>query len=248
MPTLNCDMGESFGNWSFGDDEGIIPNVDCVNVACGFHASDPLTMARTVRLAASLGKNIGAHPSLPDKEGFGRRPMSLAPDELRECFVYQLGALSGFLKAEGLKMSHLKPHGAIYGMAASDHDLARAMAQAAAVFDVPLFGMSGTEHEKAAKAVGIPFVSEFFADLQYSPDGSLIIPRQHKAIDLDRAAARMERVLRNGTVEAVDGTELTVTFQTVCIHSDPPNATQMAARMRTVLDATQRRTSKQAED
>lgn len=237
MPTLNCDMGESFGNWRFGDDEGIMPHVDCANVACGFHAGDPATMARTVRLAASLGKKIGAHPSLPDKEGFGRRRMSLEPDELRECFMYQLGALSAFLKAEGLRMSHLKPHGIIYGMAAHDHDLARAMAEAADLYEVPLYGMAGTEHEKAALAVGVPFVGEFFADLQYGPDGGLIIPRQHKANDLDLAAARMERALSDGIVEAVDGTELSIPFQTICIHSDPPNARQMAARIRAVLDA-----------
>ena len=242
MITLNCDMGESFGNWRFGDDEGIMPHVDCANVACGFHASDPATMARTVRLAASLGKNVGAHPSLPDKEGFGRRAMHLPPDELRAAFIYQIGALSGFLKAEGLAVTHVKPHGIIYGMAARDPELARAMAEAAAVFGVPLFGMAGTAHQTAAAEVGIEFQGEFFADLQYSPDRQLIIPRTHAPVDVEAAAARMQRALTTGTVAATDGTEFEIDFQTVCIHSDPPNASDVAARIRQVLDGQTRTT------
>lgn len=238
MVTLNCDMGESFGNWRFGDDEGIMPLVDCANVACGFHASDPTTMARTVRLAASLGKKIGAHPSLPDKEGFGRRAMSLPPEELRDCFVYQIGALSGFLKAEGLALNHVKPHGIIYGMAAGDVALARAMAEAAAVFEVPLFGMAGTAHERAAADTGIAFEGEFFADLQYDGQGNLIIPRAHSPIDLDQAEKRLARALSEGTVAANDGSALNISFTTVCIHSDPPNARDVAGRMREVLDNT----------
>lgn len=237
MPTLNCDMGESFGNWSFGDDEGIMPFVDCANVACGFHASDPSTMERTVNLAASLGKRIGAHPSLPDKEGFGRRAMTLKPEELRACFVYQLGALSGFLRANGLQMSHLKPHGIVYGMAARDEALAIAMAEAAHIFEVPLFGMAGTAHETAAQKVGVPFIGEFFADLTYAQDGSLIIPRKQTAIDVAWAAMRLRTALENaGEVAAIDGTPLSIRFETICIHSDPPNAVEVAAEMRAVLD------------
>ena len=236
MATLNCDMGESFGNWRFGDDEGIMPFVDCANIACGFHASDPVVMARTVRLAASLGKKIGAHPSLPDKEGFGRRAMSLPPEELRACFIYQIGALCGFLKAEGLVLNHVKPHGIIYGMTARDVELARAMAEAAAVFGVPLYGMAGTAHETAAADVGIAFEGEFFADLQYDDQGNLVIPRVHGPVDLGRASARLARALSDGMVESTNGTALHIRFATVCIHSDPPNARDVAARMREVLD------------
>lgn len=237
MTTLNCDMGESFGNWRFGDDEGIMPLVDCANIACGFHASDPATMARTVRLAASHGKKIGAHPSLPDREGFGRRAMHLTPRELRACFIYQIGALSGFLKAEGLPLNHVKPHGIVYGMAARDAATARAIAEAVAVFEVPLFGMAGTEHEHAAVEVGIAFEGEFFADLAYNDDGGLIIPRVHEPVDLDRAAARLQTALLDGVVESSGRKSLSVTFSTVCIHSDPPNARQSAARIREVLDS-----------
>ena len=177
--TLNCDMGESFGNWRFGDDERIMPLVDCANIACGFHAADPLTIQRTVDLALRCGKMIGAHPSLPDREGFGRREMRLTPDELRAGFIYQIGALSGFVAAAGASLSHVKPHGVIYGMAARDIATATAIAQAAKAFDLPLFGMAGTCHETAAQQVGIAFVGEFFVDLQYGPSGELLIPRNH---------------------------------------------------------------------
>ncbi|MGN7868396.1 hypothetical protein PARHAE_02966 [Paracoccus haematequi] len=236
MATLNCDMGESYGPWSFGDDEGIMPFVDCANIACGFHASDPLTMARTVRLAVGLGKKIGAHPSLPDREGFGRREMHLQPEELTAAFTYQIGALCGFLRAEGVALSHVKPHGIVYGMAARHMPTALAMAKAVAPFGVPLFGMAGTCHEAAAAEIGVPFIGEFFADLTYSPEGALIIPRKHSAIDLDRAAARLERALKTGEVEATDGTPLRVEFGTICIHSDPPNARAVAERLRQVID------------
>ena len=238
--TLNCDMGESYGHWRFGDDAGIMPSVDCANIACGFHAGDPITMMRTVELAVREGKRIGAHPSLPDREGFGRREMRLSPDELRSAFIYQIGALAGFVQAAGTSLNHVKPHGIIYGMAARDIALATAMAEAAKAFDLPLFGMAGTLHEQAAQAVGARFVGEFFGDLTYSATGELIIPRSHSAVDIDKAAARLERALRDGTVEAVDGTVLKVSFQTVCIHSDPPNARDVAAAMRRVLDAVQR--------
>lgn len=235
--TLNCDMGESFGSWHFGNDEEIIPFVDYANIACGFHASDPLTMQRTVTLALRHGKKIGAHPSLPDKEGFGRREMHLPPEELRAAFIYQIGALNGFVRAEGAHLSHLKPHGIIYGMAVRDFSFARAMAEAAAAFELPLFGLAGTNHQKAAEEAGIPFVGEFFADLQYGPAGELIIPRVHSAVDLENCAERLRHAVSNGKVAKNDGNEMVVQFGTVCIHSDPPNAREVAATARAVLDA-----------
>lgn len=236
MVTLNCDMGESYGNWRFGDDAGIMPHVDCANIACGFHASDPWTMLKTVRLAKSLGKAIGAHPSLPDREGFGRREMKLQPEELTAAFLYQIGALSGMLQAEGVELAHVKPHGIIYGMAARDMDAARAIAAAVKPFGVPLFGLAGTCHETAARDLDVPFLGEFFPDLTYAPDGSLIIPRVHSAIDLAAAEQRMVRALKDGELVAVDGSVRSVTFQTVCIHSDPPNARDVAILMRRVID------------
>jgi 5-oxoprolinase (ATP-hydrolysing) subunit A len=238
MPiTLNCDMGESYGNWRFGDDAGIMPFIDLANIACGFHAGDPLTMRRAVDLAVKEGKKIGAHPALPDREGFGRREMRLSPEELRAAFVYQIGALAGFARAAGQALNHVKPHGIIYGMAARDMATATAIAEAAKAFDLPLFGMAGTFHEKAAQAVGVRFVGEFFADLSYSSAGELIIPRMQPVVDVDKAASRLEMAVREGRVQAFDGTMIPVTFETVCIHSDPPNAREVAAAMRRVLDA-----------
>lgn len=237
MITLNCDMGESFGNWRFGDDEGIMPYVDCANIACGFHASDPWTMMKTVRLALSHGVAIGAHPSLPDREGFGRREMRLQPEELTAAFLYQIGALTGVLKAEGGELAHVKPHGIIYGMAAHDLATARAIAAAVKPFGVPFFGMAGTRHEDAATELGVPFIGEYFPDLTYAPDGSLVIPRSHSAVDLTAITARMTRALMTGEALANDGkTVLPIRFGTVCIHSDPPNARDVASALRHVLD------------
>lgn len=236
MVTLNCDMGESYGNWRFGDDTGIMPYIDCANIACGFHASDPWTMLKTVRLALSHGKNVGAHPSLPDREGFGRREMKLQPEELTAAFLYQIGALAGMLVAEGGQLSHVKPHGIVYGMAARDMDTARAIAAAVKPFGVPLFGMAGTCHETAAQALGVEFIGEFFPDLTYAPDGSLIIPRVQSAIDLKLAEDRMSRALTRNELVTTDNKVRPISFGTACIHSDPPNARDVAALMRRVID------------
>jgi UPF0271 protein len=237
MITLNCDMGESYGNWRFGDDAGIMPHVHFSNIACGFHASDPWTMLKTVRLALTHGAKVGAHPSLPDREGFGRREMTLQPEELTAAFLYQIGALRGILDAEGGILSHVKPHGIIYGMAARDQATALAIAAAVKPFGVPLFGLVGTCHETAAAELDVPFIGEFFPDLPYAPDGSLVIPRVHSAIDLGLAEQRMRRALTAGELETTDGSLRKVTFGTVCIHSDPPNARDVAALMRRVIDA-----------
>ena len=237
MVTLNCDMGESYGNWRFGDDAGIMPHVHLSNIACGFHASDPWTMLKTVRLALQQGAKVGAHPSLPDREGFGRREMKLQPEELTAAFLYQIGALNGILEAEGGTLSHVKPHGIIYGMAARDPAAALAIAAAVKPFGVPLFGLAGTCHETAAGELGVPFVGEFFPDLTYAPDGSLIIPRVQSATDLALAEKRIRRALTAGELETTDGSIRPVTFGTVCIHSDPPNARDVAVLMRNILDS-----------
>ena len=237
MVTLNCDMGESYGNWRFGDDEGIMPLIDCANIACGFHASDPWTMLKTVRLALSSNKRIGAHPSLPDREGFGRREMKLQPEELTAAFLYQIGALAGILRAEGGALSHVKPHGIIYGMAARDLDTARAIARAVQPFGVPLFGMAGTAHETAAAELGVPFQGEFFPDLSYGGDKSLVIPRVQSEIDLGLVEERMTRALAAGQLKTTEGTLLPIRFETVCMHSDPPNARAVASVLRRVIDA-----------
>jgi 5-oxoprolinase (ATP-hydrolysing) subunit A len=232
---INCDMGESFGLYRMGDDAAIMSYITIANVACGFHASDPTVMARTVRLAKKHGVKVGAHPSLPDLQGFGRREMKMQPDELTDCIIYQVGALTGFLEREGMPLNHIKPHGALYGMAARSEEVARAVAKAAKVFKVPLMGMAGTLHEKVYKAAGVPFISEFYADLDYAKDGSLIITREHEAVDPKAAAKRALRAVEEGKVKSVEGPDVRVRADCVCVHSDTPGAVEVAKAVHKTL-------------
>lgn len=232
---INCDMGESFGLYRLGDDAAIMSYITIANVACGFHASDPTVMARTVRLAKKHGVKVGAHPSLPDLQGFGRREMKMQPDELTDCIIYQVGALTGFLEREGMPLNHIKPHGALYGMAARSEEVARAVAKAAEVFKVPLMGMAGTLHEKVYKAAGVPFISEFYADLDYAEDGSLIITREHEAVDPNAAAKRALRAVEEGKVKSVKGPDVRVRADCVCVHSDTPGAVEVAKAVHETL-------------
>jgi UPF0271 protein len=232
---INCDMGEAFSIYRCGDDEGLMPLVTLANVACGFHASDPSVMAGTVRLAKRHGVKVGAHPSLPDREGFGRREMKLGREELTAAVLYQIGALSAFLRAEGVELNHVKPHGSLYGMAARDPEVAEAIADAADVFGVPLMGMAGTVHEDVWGKRDAGFLSEYYADLDYRPDGSLIITRIHDAFDPQRSAERALRAVTDGVATAVDGTEIPVRADCVCVHSDTPNAVELATAVRAAL-------------
>jgi len=232
---INCDMGESFGLYRLGDDAAIMSYITIANVACGFHASDPTVMAKTVRLAKKHGVKVGAHPSLPDLQGFGRREMKMQPDELTDCIIYQVGALTGFLEREGMPLNHIKPHGALYGMAARSEEVARAVAKAAEVFNVPLMGMAGTLHEKVYKAAGVPFISEFYADLDYAEDGSLIITREHEAVDPNAAAKRALRAVEEGKVKSVKGPDVRVRADCVCVHSDTPGAVEVARAVHETL-------------
>ena len=232
---INCDMGESFGLYRLGDDAAIMSYITIANVACGFHASDPTVMAKTVRLAKKHGVKVGAHPSLPDLQGFGRREMKMQPDELTDCIIYQVGALTGFLEREGMPLNHIKPHGALYGMAARSEEVARAVAKAAEVFNVPLMGMAGTLHEKVYKAAGVPFISEFYADLDYAEDGSLIITREHEAVDPNAAAKRALRAVEEGKVKSVKGPDVRVRADCVCVHSDTPGAVEVAKAVHETL-------------
>src|SRR6266478_5347012 len=193
MTTINCDMGEAFGIYRIGDDEALMPLVSVANVACGFHASDFNHMRKTVRLAKQHHVKVGAHPSLPDLQGFGRRELKMPRDELTNCIIYQVGALKGFLEAEGVALNHIKPHGSLYGMAARSEEVAQAICDAADVFKVPLMGMVGTQHEIVYKARGHAFIAEYYADLEYNDDGSLIVTREHKAVDPVEAASRCLR-------------------------------------------------------
>jgi UPF0271 protein len=231
---VNCDMGESFGLYKMGDDVGMMPHITIANVACGFHASDPTVMARTVRLARQHGVKVGAHPSLPDLQGFGRREMKMRAEELTDCLVYQVGALKGFLDREGMTLFHVKPHGSLYGMAARSPEVAQAVAAAVKVFGVAVLGMAGTMHEKVYTEAGLPFISEYYADLDYDDEGNLIITREHHAVDPAGAAARALRAVEEGKVASINGRDVSVRADSICVHSDTPNAVAVA---RAVKDA-----------
>jgi UPF0271 protein len=232
---INCDMGESFGLYKMGDDEGIMPYITVANVACGFHASDPVVMHKTVRLAKQHGVKVGAHPSLPDLQGFGRREMRIPRAELTDLLIYQVGALRAFLEAEGVPLNHIKPHGVLYGMAARQEEVAHAVCDAAEVFGVPLFGMAGTLHERIYQERGFAFVSEFYADLDYDERGGLIITREHHAVDPEQAAARSLRAVEEGKATSVAGNDVQVRADSVCVHSDTPNAVDIAKAVKQAL-------------
>ena len=239
MTLLNCDMGESFGLYRIGDDAGLMPLIDVANVACGFHASDYNHMRATVQLAKRHGVRVGAHPSLPDLQGFGRREMKIGREEMANCIIYQIGALKGFLQAEGMELNHIKPHGSLYGMAARQEDIAHAICDAADVFNVPLFGMIGTLHETIYPARGHVFLSEFYADLDYNDAGGLIITREHAATDEEKAAAACARAITQGKVTSVGGVDVAVRADSICVHSDTPNAVSLAKAVRDAITSLQ---------
>lgn len=229
---MNCDMGESFGLYKMGEDERMMPLISVANVACGFHGSDPNHMRTTVQLAKANSVRVGAHPSLPDLQGFGRREMKVGRGELANIIIYQVGALTGFLKAEGMELSHIKPHGALYGMAARSEVTAHAVCDAADVFGVPLFGMKNTLHEKIYLERGHKFLAEFYADLDYNDDGGLIITREHSPVNPKVAAQRCLRAIEAGKTKSINGIDVDVGSDCICVHSDTPNAIEVAEAVR----------------
>ena len=233
---LECDMGEGYGMWSLGDDAAIMPFVSMANVACGFHAGDPVIMRDTVGLAKAHDVKVGAHPSYPDLQGFGRRAMAMDRAELTAAVLYQIGALKAFLDAAGMALNHIKPHGALYGAAARDPEVAEAIADAAAQFGAPVMGMAGTEHERVYSGRGLQFWAEYYVDLDYDDDGGLIITRRHVAYDPAVATARLERVVREGVAVSVSGKEIPMRADTVCVHSDTPGAAELARAVAAKLE------------
>jgi UPF0271 protein len=233
---VNCDIGEAYGMWSLGDDAAIMPYISMANVACGFHAGDPVVMRDTVALAKAHDVKVGAHPSYPDLQGFGRRVIAMDPDELTAGLLYQTGALKAFLDAEEMPLTHLKPHGALYGVAARDESVAHAIADAAEVYGVPVLGMAGTKHEEVYTARGLTFLAEYYADLDYDDEGGLIITRKHAAYDPAETAERVARVLREGVAVSASGREIPMRADLVCVHSDTPGAAELAKAVAEVLD------------
>ena len=234
---INCDMGESFGLYKMGDDEGMMPFITEANVACGFHGSDPNHMRQTVELAKRHGVKVGAHFSLPDLPGFGRREMKIGRDEMANIIAYQVGALNSFVDMAGMQLSHLKPHGALYGMAARQEHIAHAVADIGAHYGLPVFGLAGTLHEEVYGARGLEFRAEFFADLDYDDDGKLLITREHESVAPELAAERAVQAVTNGTVQSVNGKDVTVRAETICVHSDTPNAVAVAQAVRSALSS-----------
>lgn len=225
---LNCDLGESFGNYTCGMDEEIIPFITSANVACGFHASDPVVMQKTVKAAKANHVRVGAHPGFPDLGGFGRRNMALSPAEVTAIIVYQIGALTAFCTANGIEMQHVKPHGALYNMAVKDAHLANAICEGIASVNpaLILLGPAGSELEKAARETALPYAREFFADRAYEEDGTLVPRSRPGAVLSDKEAAvrRVIRMIKDGCVTAVTGKEIAAEADSICVHGDNPSA------------------------
>ncbi|MES1043671.1 lactam utilization protein LamB [Bacillus obstructivus] len=232
MIDLNCDMGESFGAYKMGTDEEILNYITSANIACGFHAGDPTTMRKTVTMALERNVGIGVHPGLPDLVGFGRRTMDISPQEAYDLIVYQIGAVYAFTKAEGGKLQHVKPHGALYNMAAKSPSLSEAIAEAIYKVDpeLILFGLAGGELVKAGKKIGLRSASEVFSDRTYQEDGSLTSRREDNALihDQEVAVNQVIRMVKEGKVKSLQGVDISIQAHTVCIHGDGQNALQFA--------------------
>jgi UPF0271 protein len=236
---LNADVGESLGPWPMGDDERLIPLMTSVNVACGAHAGDPLTIERTIRLAIDHGVAVGAHPGYPDLVGFGRRDLDMTGEELQASIVYQVGAVAGIAQSLGAELRHVKPHGALYNRAAHDPAVAESIATAIrrAAPDLVLVGLAGSALLDAGVAAGLQVASEAFADRAYEADGSLRSRRLDGAILATPAAAARQTlgIVRDGRVTAHDGRSVAVRADTICIHGDTPGAADYAAAVRAAL-------------
>ncbi|MDR2759627.1 MAG: LamB/YcsF family protein [Spirochaetaceae bacterium] len=232
---LNCDLGESFGPWTMGLDAEIIPLISSANIACGFHAGDPLVMAKTVKAARDHGVAVGAHPGFPDLSGFGRRDMQVSAGEAKAYVQYQIGALKAFCDACKVPLAHVKPHGALYNMAARDPALAEAVCRAVAELDpgLILLALAGSEMIRAAEKLGLPAAREVFADRAYEEDGSLVARSKPGALitDEEEALRRVVGMVKEGRVRAVSGKEITLTADSICVHGDGPRALAFVQRI-----------------
>ncbi len=232
---LNSDLGESFGIWKVGMDEEVLKNVSSANIACGFHAGDAEVMIRTVKAAKNAGVAVGAHPGFPDIQGFGRRNMACTPDEVYAYTLYQIGALQAVCTAQGVRLEHVKAHGALYNQASKDLALAKAIAQATkdAGENLILLGLANSLFEQAAGEVGVLYAAEAFADRGYMDDGSLVPRSRPDAIvhDLKQAGERMVRLVKEGVIRSAEGKDIQLRAQSVCLHGDNPTAVKMAVHI-----------------
>lgn len=238
---LNCDLGESFGAYTIGDDAHVIPLISSANIACGYHAGDAVVMEKTVAAAAASGIGIGAHPGYPDLQGFGRRNLNASPTEVRAYVRYQVGALQAFCKEHDVPLQHVKPHGAMYNMAAKDEKLAKAICEGMADLQpgLILLGLAGSKMLEAARAAGIPCASEVFADRAYEEDGTLVARSKPGAMitDENEAIARVLRMVTDGKVTAVTGKDIDIRADSICVHGDGAKALAFVTRIREVLNS-----------
>ncbi|MEP7332978.1 MAG: 5-oxoprolinase subunit PxpA [Terracoccus sp.] len=238
---LNADLGESFGAWTLGDDVAMLQVVTSANVACGFHAGDPLTLVRTCELAAAAGVAVGAQVSYRDLAGFGRRFVDETPDELRADVLYQLGALDGVCRSVGTRVSYVKPHGALYNTVVHHAAQAGAVVAAVVAYDpsLPVVGLPGSELLCQAAEAGLPCIAEAFADRAYTPEGRLVSRREAGAVLNDPlvVAERMTRLVTEGRLTAIDGSELLLRADSICTHGDSPDAVGLARAVRAALSA-----------
>lgn len=236
---LNCDLGESFGAYKIGLDGEVIPYISSANIACGFHASDPVVMAHTVAMAKEHGCSVGAHPGFPDLMGFGRRQMQITPEEAKDYIIYQVGALAAFCRSQGIRLRHVKPHGALYNMAAIDDSLARAVCEGIYVVDpeLVLLGLAGSELLKAAEDTGLRYASEVFADRAYNGDGTLVSRKLPGAVITDEALAvqRVLRMVNEQKVTSITGEDITIRPDSICVHGDNQKALQFVQKIRDAL-------------
>ena len=239
---INCDMGESFGAYKLGLDEEVIKYITSANIACGYHAGDPLVMERTVSLAKNYGVSVGAHPGFPDLMGFGRRNIDATLAEIKGYVTYQIGALQAFAKAQGLKVEHVKPHGALYLMAVEDEKISEAVVEAIKNVDkdlifIALAGAKGEKMTKIGERIGLRVAYEAFPDRAYTPEGTLVSRRQPGAVikDPDVVAQRALKMAKEGKVVAIDGTEINLRPETLCVHGDTPGAVNLVKKIRQTL-------------
>ena len=241
---LNSDMGESFGAYTLGMDEVVIQHITSANIACGWHAGDPLVMDRTVKMAVDHGVGVGAHPGYPDLLGFGRRNMDCTLEEIQKYLIYQIGALQAFCKVNGTKLQHVKPHGALYLMAVENEEIARAVAEAIVSVNpellyVALAGAKGEFMRRIGQKVGLKVVYEAFADRAYTPEGALVSRRQPGAIikDPGEVSERALQMAKDGIVIATDGTSIPLEVQTLCVHGDNPSAVDLVKNIRETMES-----------
>jgi UPF0271 protein len=237
---INSDLGESFGAYTIGHDTGLMKAITSANVAAGFHAGDPSVLRETIRLAKAHGVAVGVHPGLPDLAGFGRRELNVTPKEAEDLVLYQIAAVAGVAAAEGVRIQHVKPHGALFNMAVRDADLSAAIARAVEAFDrsLILFGLPGSEILRAGGSRGLRVAAEVFADRAYEPDGALASRRKPGAVihDTDTVVTRAVRMVKERSVVAMDGSVVQLEADTICVHGDTPGSDDLAAKIRAGLE------------